>query len=395
MSSKAKGKGGSAPAPAKAESVTGSSSQIARVNSDAIRSGIPQDKMPYGYPLGPEKEGNHCYSQLDATTFQVRGPRYLHDKAKVPSAPAVFDLMHVDIFLSNDKIGNVASRRDSWLRAAREAGDPRYYLVILYVTPAAPYLHLILYYAVNEDRLAALPHAAKLWAQFTAHGPEADAFRNDRWKVIPRIAEGSWVVQRAVGSKPALLAQKLTHTWIINDGVMDDEAGQQAGSASGPAAVGSSGANCGGPAGTGSSSSSASHNGSSATAAATSVGCDANLPHAASRMRGGSVVSNTGPGPYIEADCDVASSNMAFVLVSLLQQYAKYIVIDLGFAIEPRSDDECPEVVIGSVRLSRVDVTKPAMVTAEPGDMLLGQIGVTHGGGGEEDEEEGAGSEGE
>jgi hypothetical protein len=353
--------------PPTAPSTPASASAVSRVNSDAIRSAVPEDKKPHGLAPGPDKGGEHCFSQLDATTFQVRGPRYLHDKAKVPAGPSIFDLMHVDVFLSNDKIGNVAARKDSWLRAARDAGDPRYYLVILYVTPAAPFIHLIMYYAVNEERLEGLPHAAKLWKAFTAHGPEADDFRNDRWKVIPRVAEGSWVVQKAVGAKPALLAQKLTHTWVINDGLSDD-AGASSSAASAPAPA---------PAG----------------AATTSLGCDANLPHSGARVRGGSVVSTTGPGPYLEADCDVASSNMAFVLVSLLQQYAKYIVIDLGFAIEPRADDECPEVVLGSVRLSRIDVTKPPLVAADAGDMILGSVGVTHGDD-DEDGDDGSGGEG-
>ena len=326
----------------------------AGVSSDAIRSAVPADRKAYPLEAGPTTGGEHCHSALDATGFHVRGPQYLRDKAKVAAGPALFDLMHVDIFLSHDKIGNVAARRDSWLRAAREAGDPRYYLVVLYVTPAAPFLHLILYYAVDEARLAALPHAARLWDAFTAHGPAGDAFRNERWKVIPRVAEGAWVVQKAVGAKPALLAQKLAHTWILNDGVADAPPAPPA-----PAA-----------------------------AAATSVGCDANLG-GGHRARGGSVVSLAGPGPYLEADCDVASSSMAFVLVSLLQQYARYLVIDLGFAIEPRAEDECPEVVLGSVRLSRINVTRPPMLAADAGDMLLGSLTSCHAGGeGEGDEEE-------
>jgi hypothetical protein len=280
--------------------------------------------------------------------------------------------MGVDMFESHDKIGNVAARRGSWLRAAREVGDPRYYLVVVYVTPAAPYIHLAAYYAVNEAAVAEAPHFARLWDAFTAHGPAADAFRNDRWKVIPRIAEGSWVVQKAVGAKPALLAQKLTHTWIINDGVTDDDGGHGAGGEGGAGSRASRGAGSAGGA--------APPSPVQRSATTTSLGCDANLHHhAPSRTRGGSVVSTTGPGPYLESDCDVASSSMAFVLVSLLQQYAKYIVIDLGFAIEPRSDEECPEAVLGSVRLSRMDVTRPPTVAAEPGDMVLGAAGVTHG----------------
>ena len=34
--------------------------------------------------------------------------------------------------------------------------------------------------------------------------------RNSVFKVIPRIAEGSWMVRQAVGTTPALLGNKLT-----------------------------------------------------------------------------------------------------------------------------------------------------------------------------------------
>lgn len=321
-------------------SATGAS---AHISSDAIRASLSGTAHPFALPPGPEKAGEHCFSQLKAETFNVRGAKYLSDKHKAAAGPSVFDLMHVDMFLSNDKIGNVAHRRDSWLRKARKSGDTRYYLAIVYVTPAAPYVHLTFYYAVNAARVEEMPHFKKLWVRFTGHGPDADAFRNERWKVIPRIAEGSWIVQSAVGSKPALLAQKLTHTWILCDDLIDPKA-----------PVGGAGT-------------------STRTVEPTDAGCG--VP---THTRGESYVTHTGPGPYLEADCDVASSSVAYVLVSLMQQYAKHIVIDLGFAIEPRAEDECPEVVLGSARLSRIDVSKPPVIPAEPGDWVLGALGVTH-----------------
>jgi hypothetical protein len=276
------GAGSSPPSPPIPVALAGSD-----MDSGLIRSSIPADSpaMSCAFPLGAESGGEHCWSQLDATTFQVRGPNYLEDKVKEPSQPAMFDLMHFDILRSNDKIGNLAARNDSWLRAARKAGDTRYYLVVVYVTPAAPYIHLALYFAVQPERVRACPHFSSLWEQFTAHGPAGDAFRDERWKVIPRVAEGSWIVSNAVGSKPALLAQKLTHTWILCDGVEDVAAG------GGGGGVETSDAGCGNSGG--------------------------------ARARGGSFSTGFGPGPYLEADCDVASSSMAFVLVSLLQSYAR------------------------------------------------------------------------
>lgn len=323
--------------------------------SDSIRTAVERAGCANQLPFGPDKAGEHCCSHLAAETFDVRGPRYLTDKVKSPAAPAAFDLMHVEMFTSNDKIGNVAARDDSFLRKARAAGDDRYYLVICYVTPAKPFIHLTMYYAVDSAKVASTPQLNKLWRQFTAHGPEADEFRNDRWKVIPRIAEGSWIVSSAVGTKPALLAQKLTHTWIICDDIDD--------APSGGAGATSSTASAPAP----------------APAPKTVETADTGCGDVSGRARGESYVTHVGPGPYIEADCDVASSSIAHMLVSLLQQYAKYIVIDLGFAIEPRTDEECPEMVLGTVRLSRLDVTKPALVKAAPHDQVLGALGVTHG----------------
>lgn len=40
-------------------------------------------------------------------------------------------------------------------------------------------------------------------------GPEADAVRNKKFKLIPRIVKGSWIVKQSVGTTPVLLGQKL------------------------------------------------------------------------------------------------------------------------------------------------------------------------------------------
>ena len=88
------------------------------------------------------------------------------------------------------------------------------------------------------------------------------------------------------------------------------------------------------------------------------------------------------PGPYIEGDCDVSSSAVAQVLVGMIQSWAKNLVIDLGFALEPQALDEFPEVCLGAARLSRLDVAAPPLVAAAPSDWVLGKRpgrpGLTH-----------------
>jgi hypothetical protein len=258
------------------------------LRSDEILARITCDP-PTSLLRGPSVGGEHTHAPIEASLFNLRGPGYHRDGVKRPSAPAMFDLMHVEFFRSESKIGNVAARSDSWLRKARAAGDTRYYYCVLYVTTASPFIHLCAYFAVQPERVRANPHFEALWRRFTAEGPEGDAFRTDRWKVVPSVSEGPWAVQYAVGTKPALLATKLAHTWVVNNG--------------GPLPGGGGG-------------------GGEAAAAAPAGGARGSSP-ARGRGRTTSFSSVHGPGPYLESDCDVASSNMALILVSLIQGAAK------------------------------------------------------------------------
>ncbi|RYY82970.1 DUF1336 domain-containing protein [archaeon] len=50
-----------------------------------------------------------------------------------------------------------------------------------------------------------------------------DAFCNERFKLIPFIAEGSWAIKMAVGQKPALLGKKLTQAYTRGLGYLEGE----------------------------------------------------------------------------------------------------------------------------------------------------------------------------
>ena len=40
--------------------------------------------------------------------------------------------------------------------------------------------------------------------------PDDDRRRSTKFKLIPRIVKGSWIVRQSVGTTPVLLGQKLT-----------------------------------------------------------------------------------------------------------------------------------------------------------------------------------------
>ncbi|KNC84360.1 hypothetical protein SARC_03405 [Sphaeroforma arctica JP610] len=59
------------------------------------------------------------------------------------------------------------------------------------------------------------PESIALWEKFL-NGD--DSYRNSRFKVIPRVIEGNWLVMKACGtSKPVLYATKLTHYYRKTD----------------------------------------------------------------------------------------------------------------------------------------------------------------------------------
>lgn len=52
-------------------------------------------------------------------------------------------------------------------------------------------------------------HVNQFCSWMEDEGPEANKRRNTKFKLIPRIAQGPWIVKKSVGTTPVLLGQKL------------------------------------------------------------------------------------------------------------------------------------------------------------------------------------------
>ncbi|KAH8082127.1 DUF1336-containing protein [Aureococcus anophagefferens] len=98
--------------------------------------------------------------------------------------------------------------RDAY--AAPEAGaPPPFTFVVTLVVPGPPSYTYAMYYACRDS--------TKLRDGSTPLGRVAepfffgddDAFRDDRFKMTPRVVDANWVVRRAVGQNPVLLGKKL------------------------------------------------------------------------------------------------------------------------------------------------------------------------------------------
>ena len=213
------------------------------------------------------------------------------DRVKVPASAPQFELVHAEGFRVLGKLPHVVTNPSSFYQRDQAENPGHEYLVVVYQCPEPPFAdpsgsryHLAMYFRRKLPDADAQSTFDKLWTKFR-NGD--DKFRSERWKVLPHLADGPWMVSMAMGSRPAILATKLEHTWFVGDN-------------------------------------------------------------------------------YVEIDCDVGKS-LSYLpaistLIGLLQQYAKSLVIDVGFAVEAQDEDELPEALVCAARLHHMVPSSPAVV---------------------------------
>lgn len=157
------------------------------------------------------------WAEPDGGTMLVRGPDYLTDRRKIPSAPPAFRLVGVDLFNSSSSIEHIASRPDNIVqkelkRHEEQGTEMPFTFVINFVVPGNPRINTVLYYqAPNPSVLTDGSPFADLMADFLEG---TDEFRDERFKLIPCIVEGSFIVRQAVGSTPAIIGKKLRQPYF-------------------------------------------------------------------------------------------------------------------------------------------------------------------------------------
>jgi len=154
------------------------------------------------------------WGDIDASSFVVRGPNYAATRLKIPSAAVAFRLLAVDLFELPEAVQNIAGHPNNRVQAAMAAGDcPSFVFVVqLQIPGGEQQLGYVTYFAptdlsvLEEDT----PLARLLKPFFFGRD---DGYRDLRFKLIPKIVEGNWVVRKSVGSTPAILGTKLKQTY--------------------------------------------------------------------------------------------------------------------------------------------------------------------------------------
>ncbi|KAG6543984.1 hypothetical protein Mapa_014608 [Marchantia paleacea] len=219
-----------------------------------------------------------CWNTADADTFLIRGKQYLRDNRKVKAEQPWMQFIAADWFKSNKREDHLASRPSNLVQTISSKfqktpgkGGPPYFFIINLQVPGTTTYSLVLYYMTHR-RLEDDPILEKF-----VNGD--DRLRNSRFKLIPHIAKGSWIVKQSVGKTACLIGQALTINY---------------------------------------------HTGSN----------------------------------YIELDVDIGSSSVAKGVVNLVLGYLSKLVIEMAFLIQANTEDELPEHLLGTCRLSYLDINK-------------------------------------
>nr|CCA18302.1 conserved hypothetical protein [Albugo laibachii Nc14]CCA18425.1 conserved hypothetical protein [Albugo laibachii Nc14] len=178
-----------------------------------------------GVPRLATTLSNKMWAEPDASMFMVRGRNYLNDKKKVASAPAKFHLVGVDLLSFEKPIDryNVASKQTDVLKtdptssnitsSASSTPPPRptatgkFTFVINMIVPGSDNLCMVFYFHPAKDNVFNDESAFSELLNDFIEGD--DLFRNSRFKLLPTVVEGSFIIRQSVGSKPTLLGNKL------------------------------------------------------------------------------------------------------------------------------------------------------------------------------------------
>ncbi|KAL6223772.1 hypothetical protein ACLB2K_002630 [Fragaria x ananassa] len=173
---------------------------------------IDLSQFPCSCPKGKDDADTNCWSTPSGKGFMIRGKNYLKDNSKVTGGEPLLNLIGTDWFKVDKAMDNIVLHPRCLVQS--EAGKKLpLVLVINLQVPAKPNYSLVLYYAADRP-----PKPDSLFSKFVDGN---DMFRNTRFKLIPSIVEGYWMVKRAVGTKACLLGKAVTCKYLRQDNFLE------------------------------------------------------------------------------------------------------------------------------------------------------------------------------
>ena len=154
------------------------------------------------WPAETNQKGRNCWCSPDGNNFRVRDANYLRDRKKRLAGRPFADLVAVDWFVDCKRIDNVCARPTGTCRAKILNGDGEKFVFCVNIQVPGQRNHSIVYYFLLNEPL----DDESVFGKFVRGDQE---YRDARLKLIPHVALGPWVVQRAVGTKPLIVGKAL------------------------------------------------------------------------------------------------------------------------------------------------------------------------------------------
>ncbi|KAM7262709.1 hypothetical protein ACFE04_000392 [Oxalis oulophora] len=164
------------------------------------------DSIPAIYGSTLQEDPTHnlpcSWAAGDPSSFLIRGENYLKDNRKVKAKSTTMQMIGADWLKSGKREDNIGGRFGSIIQQYAANGGPEFFFVVNIQIPAGTTMYTLALYYMTKTPLENTP----LLHRFV-NGD--DAFRNSRFKLIPYISKGSWIVKQSVGKKACLIGHAL------------------------------------------------------------------------------------------------------------------------------------------------------------------------------------------
>eukprot|EP00596_Hydrurales_sp_CCMP1899_P005314 CAMPEP_0119051288 /NCGR_PEP_ID=MMETSP1177-20130426/72951_1 /TAXON_ID=2985 /ORGANISM="Ochromonas sp, Strain CCMP1899" /LENGTH=738 /DNA_ID=CAMNT_0007030437 /DNA_START=193 /DNA_END=2410 /DNA_ORIENTATION=- len=169
----------------------------------------PSDMM---MGLIPAPLAGDYWTDLNAATFRVRGPTYLQDRVKTLSVPTIFNLIAIDIFDVPEPTFNVASNPRNRVSLAMDRGEKTWAFVINIMIPGPPFLCFVIYLQGDKSKVEEDTPFGRIAKPFF-NGTD-DKFRDNRFKMVPKILDGNIILKMVVKDTPSLSGNNLKQRYF-------------------------------------------------------------------------------------------------------------------------------------------------------------------------------------
>ncbi|KAL9675083.1 hypothetical protein QQ045_003283 [Rhodiola kirilowii] len=164
---------------------------------------VDRDSCFYGCTLLKDSASAllSSYYTADPSTFFIRGKGFLEDNQKVKAKGTLMQLVGADWIRSDKREDDLGGRPSSLVQKYAAKGGPEFFFIVNIQVPGSSPHSLAFYYMMSTPL-----EEAPLLESFV-NGD--DAFRNSRFKLIPCIAKGPWIVKQTVRNRACLVGQQL------------------------------------------------------------------------------------------------------------------------------------------------------------------------------------------